>query len=191
MANLSIPRTSGIYVMSNTKSGKVYIGQSQDLKERWLGHKSSLRRNVHRNGYLQNAWNKYGAKVFKFSVLEYCPIEKLDEREQYWLDIYIPKGICYNIAIDAFGTNRGRKFSEEHVRKMRESRLRNAIPLSDESRQRMSDAHKGKSIPEEQRRKLSEAGKRKPPVSEETKRKLSEAAIRQHARNKTNKESNG
>lgn len=187
MATPKYTSQSGIYVIVNTKTGKLYIGQTQSLKHRWQHHRSNLRIKKHRNNHLQHAWNKCGEKAFRFQVLEYCPIEKLDEREQYWLNIYIPKGVCYNIAIDAVATNRGRKFSEEHVRKMTEARHKRP-PISEESRKRMSEAHKGQRLTEEHKRKLSESGKSKPPISEEHRRKLSEGAKRQHARNKANKE---
>lgn len=106
---------SGIYIIHNTKSGQVYIGQAQDIRTRWMGHKSSLRLKSHRNCHLQADWDKYGAKVFKFKVLEYCPVEQLVEREQHFLDVYMTKGICYNIASDATAPMRGRKFTNRAV----------------------------------------------------------------------------
>jgi group I intron endonuclease len=165
MSVISIPHSSGIYIILNIKSRKVYIGQAQDLRYRWRKHKERLKRGNHPNPHLQSAWNKYGAKTFKFQVLEYCPIDKLDEREQHFLDIYIPKGICYNIASDAVSPMRGRIMSAE-------------------TRRRVSEAHKGnkyclgKKPSEETRRKLSEAMKRRPPpepISEETRYRLSES----------------
>lgn len=91
---------SGIYVILNKKNGKVYIGQAVDFRRRWINHKAALRNNYHGNRHLQAAWNKYGEKPFKFQKLEYCAIEQLDEREQHYLDIYMSKGLCYNIAKD-------------------------------------------------------------------------------------------
>jgi hypothetical protein len=39
---------------------------------------------VHRNKYLQAAWNKYGGEAFVFEILEFT--NQLDEREQFWMD---------------------------------------------------------------------------------------------------------
>ena len=76
-----IHRTSGIYVISNTKNGKVYIGKGADIRSRWSKHKRLLKANRHYNIHLQRAWNKHGAKSFKFQILEYCEVDRLSERE--------------------------------------------------------------------------------------------------------------
>ena len=147
---------SGIYVIHNTKTGQVYIGQTVDLRRRWLSHKSTLACNRHTNKHLQRAWNKYGANTFKFKVLEHCDIEQLDQREQHFLDVYMAKDLCYNIACDVQKPFRGAEFSAEHRRKI-------------------GDAHRGKPKSEELKRRLSELAKHRPPFSEETRRKITEA----------------
>ena len=68
---------------------------------------------------------------------------------------------------------KGKHHSEETRRKMSEAH-RN---ISDETRRKMSESHKGKHHNEESRRKLNEANKGKH-HSEETRRKISEAAKR-------------
>ena len=77
---------SGIYQIKNLVNGKMYLGQSVDIRTRWWQHKSQLRLNKHINTYLQNSWNKYGEDNFEFSVIEFCEIDKLDEREIYWIN---------------------------------------------------------------------------------------------------------
>lgn len=104
---------SGIYIIFNTKSRKLYIGQSQNIYTRWGEHVSCLRGGYHKNPHLQAAWNKYGEKAFRLYVLEYCPVEKLDERENHFLGIYIPKGVCYNVGLCATSSMRGRTHSPE------------------------------------------------------------------------------
>ena len=149
-------RVSGIYVIQNTKNGKVYIGQAQDFRKRWNEHRRLLDYGTHKSRHLQAAWNKYSAKAFRFYVLEYCALEMLTEREQHFIDIYKPKGMCYNIAGDVKAPMRG-------------------VRHSDEARRKISEANKGKTRTSETRRKLSEAQKRKPSISSETRRKISEA----------------
>lgn len=63
---LSIP---GIYTVTNTVSGTVYVGQARNIRKRWEVHRSTLGSGKHRNGYLQRAWNKYGADAFHFEVI--------------------------------------------------------------------------------------------------------------------------
>src|SRR5215471_11133647 len=63
---LNIP---GIYTLTNSVSGTVYIGQARNIRKRWEVHRSTLERGIHRNAYLQRAWQKYGAAVFRFEVI--------------------------------------------------------------------------------------------------------------------------
>ncbi len=88
---------SGIYCIANKINGHKYIGQSKNIKNRKHGHYYCLRNGVHTNPYLQNAWNCYGEPNFSFIVLEYCEENKLDEKEQEWIDRLRS---VYNIAKD-------------------------------------------------------------------------------------------
>jgi group I intron endonuclease len=60
---------TGIYKIECSVNGKVYIGQSLNIKQRWNKHKAQLRNGNHDNDYLQNSWNAYGESSFKFSLL--------------------------------------------------------------------------------------------------------------------------
>lgn len=62
----------GIYAIKNNANGKIYIGQSTNVKDRLWHHKSALKNNRHENSYLQNSYNKYGADCFEFVVIEEC-----------------------------------------------------------------------------------------------------------------------
>jgi len=104
-------RISGIYIIENIRDGKMYIGSSSHIPQRISSHKRSLRRGDHQNNHLQRAWNKYGKESFRFKIVERCPVEKLIEQEQSWLDA--GNGNLYNIAIAADAPMRGRKMPEE------------------------------------------------------------------------------
>lgn len=77
---------SGIYKIEHEKSGKVYVGSSKDIRKRWRQHSSGLRRKRHHNQRLQRAYNKYGSDAFRYEVLEYCSVDVLLDREQFWMD---------------------------------------------------------------------------------------------------------
>ena len=83
-----ISDSPGVYVIRNIKNGKVYVGQTNNLKLRKQNHFADLKANIHHNHHLQNVWNKYGKENFEFEVLEECPLEKLDEVEIYWIKFY-------------------------------------------------------------------------------------------------------
>lgn len=84
---------SGIYKITNNKNGKVYIGQSQNMFLRHKQHFILLRHGHHENKLMQADWSR-DSKGFRFDVIEYCPIDKLNEREKYWIEKYnsIEKG---------------------------------------------------------------------------------------------------
>ena len=93
-----------IYKITNIINHKVYIGQTVNtLKNRWNKH-------CHSSGcrILYNAILKYGKDTFTQEVIEEIPIEKLDEREIYWISFYKSneKTFGYNILQ---GGNLGRK----------------------------------------------------------------------------------
>jgi len=94
MAN-SEKQKSGIYKIINNKNQKYYIGSAKSLSGRWRLHKSQLKNNKHHSIYLQRSFNKYGYSSFSFEILEYCDVELLIEREQFYLDTLKPH---YNIA---------------------------------------------------------------------------------------------
>lgn len=142
--------TSGVYMIRNKTNGKVYVGSSLDLKQRWIDHRKALRGNRHPNGRLQNSWNKYGEDAFEYVILEYVQeIDKLLDREQYWID----ESKCQN---DVYGYNilgqAENSYGYEHTadakRKMSQAGHGKQSWLgknhSDETKQKLSTEHLGK-----------------------------------------------
>lgn len=97
----------GIYKIENLVNGKIYIGQSKHIKQRWSEHKKELKTNRHTNKYLQRAWNKYGENNFAHIVLEECDEDLLDEREKYYIELYnsFNSDVGYNLT-DGGGRNK-------------------------------------------------------------------------------------
>lgn len=98
-----LPKSSGIYRITNVINGNFYIGSSSNIRRRVIEHISTLR---HHKGLrvLQRAWDKYGVDNFVVDVVELClPAIRLD-REQHYLDTLNPK---YNIAINAHASTSG------------------------------------------------------------------------------------
>lgn len=144
---------SGIYTITNRVNGKRYVGQAGSFRDRWLHHKSTLRRGVHGNRHLQSAWIKHGEAAFSFEVLELVPAtdEAMCAREQHWIDTLQPE---YNIAPVA-GTTRGVKHpprTPEFCERMRE--MKTGFRHTPESIERMRQIP-GRPHSEETRRKLA------------------------------------
>lgn len=75
----------GIYKITNQINGKVYIGQSVRIKQRWSQHCAESTKGT---TLLYQAMRKYGIKNFSFEVIEECLPEQLNEREIYWIAYY-------------------------------------------------------------------------------------------------------
>lgn len=90
----------GIYLITNTITKKVYVGQSVDIYRRWSEHKSRAYNNDNNcyNNPLYRSIRKYGKDIFILSILCECKIEELDEKEKYYIHKFnsvVPNG--YNI----------------------------------------------------------------------------------------------
>jgi group I intron endonuclease len=192
-----VGNTSGIYSIVNLINGKIYVGSAVNINKRWKNHKIELRLDRHCNIYLQSAWNKYGEENFSFVVLEYCEREKLIEREQFWIDWNncCNREIGYNLAPKA-GSLLGFKPSAETLAKLSVARTgkkrsdaakaaikagwekrRAAGPVSEETKRKLSESHKGKIPSEETRIKM-----RAKTYTDEQKSKMSQKSKERWAR---------
>lgn len=82
----SVSNTSGVYQILCVPTGKVYVGSSLNIAERWWEHRAALRAGNHQNSHLHHAWHKYGEAQFRFSILEFVEPSELIEVEQKWID---------------------------------------------------------------------------------------------------------
>lgn len=106
----------GIYKITNNINGKVYIGQSIDINRRWRSHKKDYK-NIDTKFY--RAIRKYGLNNFSFEVIEQSSIDKLDERESYWIRFYNSIEDGYNtIPGGVKGVPFPTKLSDEEVNKI-------------------------------------------------------------------------
>ena len=89
---------SGIYKITDITSGKSYVGQSVNLAERWRQHiKRGLGAEQPTKNKLYPAMQEIGLENFTFEVIEECPKDKLDEREDYWQEVFEAKTWGYSI----------------------------------------------------------------------------------------------
>lgn len=75
----------GIYKITNTLNDKSYVGQSVSIKERWRQHiKRGCGAEAPTRNKLYSAMLEDGVWNFSFELLEECPREELDEKEDFW-----------------------------------------------------------------------------------------------------------
>lgn len=145
---------SGVYQIRNTKTQKRYIGSGVSIRDRWAKHQRTLRAGTHHNVALQNAWNKYGADVFLFELLEEVTVlEQLVVREQAYLD-GSPRKMLYNIRRIA-ESNLGLRHTQETREKQRQAKL--GWCPSAGARELNRQAHLGKRATKATRQKMSRA----------------------------------
>lgn len=86
----------GIYRITDLTTGKSYIGQSVDIKERFRQHIKSALTYGKATNKLYSTMQKSGVHNFTFEILEEVPRENLNERETYWIEFYKTKDFGLN-----------------------------------------------------------------------------------------------
>lgn len=129
-----INKICGIYKITSP-SGKIYIGQSKDIKTRWSRYRNSQ---YNRQPRICNSLKKYGAENHQFDIIEYCSEDDLDCSERFWQDEFDVMGknglncvltqcgekrqVMAREARDrAANKRRGHKNSPETIMRMREA----------------------------------------------------------------------
>ena len=112
-----ITNNSGIYKIISP-SGKVYIGESVNIKKRLLKY---LRLNCKQQNKLYNSFLKYGVINHTFEVIEECDINDLKCRERYWQDYYDVLGKNgLNLILTGYSEIK-QTISEESIEKMKKT----------------------------------------------------------------------
>jgi group I intron endonuclease len=148
-----------IYCITNTVTGKRYIGQTIRPKEqRWQRHLNDAQ-NKSIPFALHKSIRKHGPGAFKVEQLTTCDESQLDWLEQFFIWLYDTQNRKhgYNMT-EGGGGRRGHKVSEASRRKLSEART--GIKFSEEHCRKISQSH---------------IGKARPPFSEDTRLKMSKA----------------
>jgi group I intron endonuclease len=172
-----------IYIYENLINGKVYIGQTIDLKRRDYLHIYDGKNSMH----IDRSINKYGRDNFSLNVITSSDSqEAADEDEKYWITRareLLGRESVYNITDGGEHIMSGRKHTQEAKEKI--SKANKGRKHSEESIKNMS----GKKHSEEHKNKVSKSlignkrcvgrvpwNKDKPNCfSEETRKKMSDS----------------
>ena len=158
-----------IYKITNQLNQKLYIGLTTKTRptDRFSQHRylANHPEQEASESYLHNAMRKDGINNFSFEIIEECPNEHLEEREQYWIAYYHtwvgdPQCNGYNLTKGGEGTvGFSRKQSEEekqHKKDILTQYYINHPEKVEEQRQRTLELWKN----EEYRQKVTESNKR-------------------------------
>ena len=179
----------GVYKISNTLSGRYYIGYSTNIYRRFCVHRSKLKQKCHDNIFLQRAYNLDGEDKFVYEIIHTCDTEEeAKEIELKYLTNLSIREYLYNLNFN----NSGGDLLSNHPdkEKIREKILNSCSETiskmsSEERKQKYGKNGEkngmfGKTHTEEVRKKLSEINKGRvchnkgKKASEETRKKLSE-----------------
>ena len=88
---------TGIYKITNIKNQLCYVGQAVNVYKRWNDHlKAALGIDTPQGNKLYQAMVADGIDNFTFELLETCEKEQLNEKEQYYIDLYNSVAFGYN-----------------------------------------------------------------------------------------------
>ena len=93
---------AGIYTITNTANGKMYVGETGRLPKRFWEHINLLKKGKHDSIRLQTDYDQHSLDVFDFQVIEEHPPDAdkklLLERERYFINKYKEEGKeLYNV----------------------------------------------------------------------------------------------
>lgn len=109
-------KVAGVYSIT-VNDGRKYIGGTVDLRSRWNIHRYSLAHGTHENKHLTEVYQREGLSALKFECLILCAPKDLIMYETIAFAAFKPElNVCPGKA--------RAEFTDEHRRKMSESRKR-------------------------------------------------------------------
>lgn len=164
-----------VYKHKNKINGKIYFGiTSRKPTERWGSNGSNYKSTPH----FYSAIQKYGWDNFEHNILyenltekEACDIEQMLIKEYHTQD----REYGYNILEGGQASQLPKEVREKMSKAMMGNQNGLGHPCTEEKKQKISIAQKGRKLTEEHKAKLSEAAKKRHvPCSEEKKKILSQ-----------------
>jgi hypothetical protein len=102
----SIVQSKGVFVIRNKENGRVFLGSSLNLKNKFERIKLQLNGGTHPNSSFQDDWTKLKEDAFEYEILELLEIkddinynysDDLELIELLWIEKFQPfSEKCYN-----------------------------------------------------------------------------------------------
>lgn len=147
---------TGIYKITSP-SGRVYIGQSWNIKKRWANHKG-----INGNTILNNSFKKYGVNCHVFEIVHELPFDvsqnTMDVYEQLYMGAYRDCGIDLLNIVEGGGGMKGFKHSPETRAKL--SKLATGRIQTDEAKEKNRQSQLGRKHPEHVKEKIGAANRK-------------------------------
>jgi group I intron endonuclease len=150
----------GIYKITSP-SGKVYVGQSINIRNRKYHHKSKT--DKQKGPKLYRSIMKYGWENHVFEIIEEGVIGKLDERETYWKQYYLDlvNGDWSKVLFCDLHDRGGGPRSEETKQKISKSNIGRIVSIDTREKKRISMLGKTASLNTKEKMRQASIGKTK------------------------------
>jgi hypothetical protein len=90
-------KVCGVYKITNLSNDRCYIGQAKDINKRFAQHmKAACGIDTPQGNKLYNAMMEDGLDNFTFELIEECLPEELNEKENYYIQLYNSVNFGYN-----------------------------------------------------------------------------------------------
>lgn len=147
---------TGVYLITNTITGRRYVGQSKNIKRRFMEHRTPNASLKHKGSIFIEDIKKYGIDSFRFEVLEECAESQLLEREMAWIDTIRPEyntvGYSPSEKMKSILSEKGKeqwaRMSDEQRKRVIQNNLigpGKGHPVSESTREKLRNANIGKS----------------------------------------------
>ena len=165
---------TGIYKITNNITGNFYIGQSINIEKRFKEHKRKKLKTK-----LSKDFQKYGLNNFTFEIVEIVSVDKLNEKELFYIENLKPyynskkavvNDCLRNISKDTIAKLKasGKKHWEEKSQEDKEKLIKNNLKgpalnhkVSEETRNKIRKSLLGTKMKDETKQKISNAHKEK------------------------------
>lgn len=126
-----------IYKTTNLISGKIYVGQHYQQTSAFDGYLGS-------GTVFKRAVKKYGKENFIREVLEYCTIDIINDREQYWVKILDSQNVDVGYNLSSGGKQNGTHHISSKLKiKQNNARYWKDKPKSEATKEKISKTKKG------------------------------------------------
>lgn len=93
-----------IYKITNKINGKIYVGKTlKTPQQRWSEHVRDSYKDSCKDRPLYRAFKKYGLENFTLDIIEQCPVDKVNERERFWIESLQTFKYGYNATLGGDG----------------------------------------------------------------------------------------
>jgi hypothetical protein len=177
-----------IYCIIDPETSHIrYIGKTNDFTRRKWQHRYyavNKHGQTYKDRWLRNIFSKGLTPIFQ--IIDEVPVESWQEYEKYYIEIFRQYEKSFGYLITNL-TDGGEGMcghtiprTQQHIENLRRARKGKGHPISEETKQKISLANKGKTRTSETRKKIGEVSRGRK-ISEETRAKLRAAVARRIA----------